>query len=163
MSQLVRVRHDAAQCSPAALVAALNGVMLDASLTAPRQQASVRHAIKWAERQARELQLLAGLGEFWPRVLTLPLLAAAPAPCPPAPRLTQAAPLCSPCPCRCAAAGCPPGMCLWVLPCSSPPCSTTCPDPLEPGWKTFRTSRWAPWRSACRSLRCARCSRCAEG
>ncbi len=42
VSQLVTVRHDAAQCSPAALVAALNGVMLDASLTAPRQQASVR-------------------------------------------------------------------------------------------------------------------------
>lgn len=61
MSQLVRVRHDAAQCSPAALVAALNGVMLDASLTAPRQQASVSRAIKWLDRHAWELQLLAGL------------------------------------------------------------------------------------------------------
>lgn len=44
MTQAVLVRHDAALSSPAALVAALNGAMLDASLTPPRAQAQVRCA-----------------------------------------------------------------------------------------------------------------------
>lgn len=42
MSQTVSVRHNAARTSPATLVAALNGAMLDASLTPPRRQAQVR-------------------------------------------------------------------------------------------------------------------------
>lgn len=41
MAQTVSVKHDAARASPAALVAALNGAMLDASLTPPRRQAQV--------------------------------------------------------------------------------------------------------------------------
>lgn len=41
MTQTVVVRHDAALTSPAALVAALNSAMLEASLTIPRTQAKV--------------------------------------------------------------------------------------------------------------------------
>ncbi|KIZ02028.1 hypothetical protein MNEG_5934, partial [Monoraphidium neglectum] len=44
MAQRVTVRHDATQASPAALVAALNGAMLDASLSPPRTQATVGRA-----------------------------------------------------------------------------------------------------------------------
>lgn len=52
MAQTVVVRHDAAQASPAALVAALNGAFLDASLTPPRAQAQVR--VKGARRSGAD-------------------------------------------------------------------------------------------------------------
>lgn len=41
MTQTVVVVHDAALAPPAALVAALNGAMLEASLAPPRTQAKV--------------------------------------------------------------------------------------------------------------------------
>jgi copper chaperone CopZ len=42
MAQTVMVKHDPGLAPPGALVAALNGVMLEASLTLPRKQAKVR-------------------------------------------------------------------------------------------------------------------------
>lgn len=48
MAQSVVVCHDAAQASPGALVAALNGAMLEASLTVPRTQAQVG-AAQWVQ------------------------------------------------------------------------------------------------------------------
>lgn len=60
MSQTVSVKHDASRASPAALVAALNGAMLDASLTPPRRQAQVRLGCCCCCWQAAGVMLLGG-------------------------------------------------------------------------------------------------------
>lgn len=91
MTQTVVVKHDAALSSPAALVAALNGAMLDASLTPPRAQALVRPVLCCAGGSAT-----AAACTLHAR---LPLLAA---PLTPPARNNRL-------PCRSAAAGCHPG------------------------------------------------------
>lgn len=61
MAQSVLVKHDPAAAPPAALVAALNGAMLDASLAPPRTQAKVRGcAVECAHARACSLLLCFG-------------------------------------------------------------------------------------------------------
>ena len=54
MTQTVAVSHDPSLAPPAALVAALNGAMLEASLSPPRKQAKVG----WREPRPRRTRCL---------------------------------------------------------------------------------------------------------